>query len=165
MKYLKWVILAIVGLAIRIFLIEVLSESDNYYDGQFSIFTDLDYKVYLDGSLYESPYDRHTYRYSPLLAWIMAPSYTHNQKYGKYLLTAFDMLACFFYFKIFADRKGYHNIGGGIMVAALMYTNPFLIYLSIRGSCEGITMTLASAFLYFYFGGEANGNMTPEERA
>lgn len=39
-----------------------------------------------------------------------------------------------------------------------------MIYLSIRGSCEGITMTLGAAFWYFYFGGEANGNMSANER-
>lgn len=49
-------------------------------------------------------------------------------------------------------------------MAFLIFTNPFLVYLSIRGSCEGITMTLAFAFLYFYFGGEAHGNMSALER-
>lgn len=44
------------------------------------------------------------------------------------------------------------------------YLNPFLIYITIRGSCEGITMALASAFWYFYIGGDTNGNMNPEER-
>lgn len=33
--------------------------------------TDIDYKVYTDAAFYESPYDRHTYRYSPILAYLM----------------------------------------------------------------------------------------------
>lgn len=44
------------------------------------------------------------------------------------------------------------------------YLNPFLIFLGTRGSCEGVTMTLASSFWYFYFGAKSHGNITPEER-
>lgn len=39
-----------------------------------------------------------------------------------------------------------------------------MIYVTVRGSCEGITMALASAFWYFYFGGDVHGNMSPVER-
>ena len=63
------------------------------------------------------------------------------------------LIACFFFFKIFADRKDKLNINGGVLISILIFTNPFLIFLSVRGNCEGITLTLASAFLYFYFGG------------
>lgn len=77
---------------------------NNILEGKFNQLTDLDYKVYLDASLYESPYQRHTYRYSPLLALIMSPSYTIHQNFGKYLLAVFDLIACFFIFKICADR-------------------------------------------------------------
>lgn len=44
------------------------------------------------------------------------------------------------------------------------YLNPFLIYICIRGSCEGITMILAASFWYFYFGTKSHGNITPQER-
>lgn len=33
--------------------------------------TDIDYKVYTDAAYYDSPYERHTYRYTPLLAYMM----------------------------------------------------------------------------------------------
>jgi phosphatidylinositol glycan class M len=33
--------------------------------------TDIDYKVYTDAAHYDSPYQRHTYRYSPILAYMM----------------------------------------------------------------------------------------------
>ena len=39
-----------------------------------------------------------------------------------------------------------------------------LIYLTVRGSCEGITMALAAAFWCFYIGGDSNGNMSPVEK-
>lgn len=56
MKHTLWLIYAAIGLAIRIYIIETLSEGDNYYEGSYNMFTDLDYKVYLDASLYDSPY-------------------------------------------------------------------------------------------------------------
>jgi len=164
MEYGRWCLVALFGFALRIFIIQTLSKDDNYLEGKFNIFTDLDYKVYLDASLYDSPYERHTYRYSPILAWIMSPSYAFHQNFGKWLLATFDLIACFFFFKIFADRKDEVNRYGSVVISGLIFTNPFLIYLSIRGSCEGITMTLAAAFLYFYFGGEAHGNMSALER-
>ena len=94
----------------------------------------------------------------------MSPSYTFNQNFGKWVLAVFDMVACYFIFKIYASRKGEENRIGSLIAALIVYTNPFLIYLSIRGSCEGITMTLAFAFLYFYFGGEADGTMSALKR-
>ena len=164
MEYGRWLLLGLIGFALRIYIIQTLSKNDNYLAGEYSIFTDLDYKVYLDSSLYDSPYERHTYRYSPILSWIMSPSYTFHQNFGKWLLAFFDFLACFFTFKMFAGRGDKGGRYGPIVIAGIIYTNPFLIYLSIRGSCEGITMTLATAFLYFYFGGKANGNMSALER-
>jgi|JI6StandDraft_1071083.scaffolds.fasta_scaffold488740_2 phosphatidylinositol glycan class M len=75
MKPYSWFIFAVVGLAIRIYLIEIIYKGENYKDGVFSIFTDLDYKVYLDATQYQSPYERHTYRYSPILSYLVAPAY------------------------------------------------------------------------------------------
>lgn len=52
----RWTILALAGLAFRIWLIQISSKNDNYYEGVYSMLTDLDYKVYLDATLYDSPY-------------------------------------------------------------------------------------------------------------
>lgn len=95
-----------VGLAIRAYIIELASKGDNYYDGDFSIFTDLDYKVYLDASLYPSPYERHTYRYSPLLSYMVSPSYPDHELFGKYLIAFLDVIAAFFFYRIYIDREG-----------------------------------------------------------
>jgi len=164
MQFFKWLLIGLFGFGLRIFIIESLSKNDNYYEGDFNIFTDLDYKVYLDASLYDSPYERHTYRYSPLLALIMAPSYQYHQNFGKWLIAVFDLMAGFLIFKMHVSRKGEENLSGSLMTSFIIFTNPFLVYLSIRGSCEGITISIAYAFLYFYFGGSAHGNMSAIER-
>jgi phosphatidylinositol glycan class M len=50
-------------------------------------YTDIDYLVFTDGARYvadgKSPFLRSTYRYSPLLAFIMVPNVVITQVWGK----------------------------------------------------------------------------------
>lgn len=50
----------------------------------------------------------------------------------------------------------------GLIISMFTYLHPFVIFLGTRGSCEGITMTIASAFMYYYFSPEVHGNMSPQ---
>lgn len=82
-------------------------------------------------------------------------------------MACFDVLAMFFVYKIFEHRgKDDPNVKlKAAKLATYFYSlNPVLIYVTVRGSCEGITMALASAFWYFYVGGDCHGNMSPVER-
>ncbi|CDI74184.1 GPI mannosyltransferase 1, putative [Eimeria praecox] len=58
-------------------------------------FTDIDYKVYTDAAGHVlkggSPYDRHTYRYSPLVAYICLPNLLGVPFFGKLLFCCVDM--------------------------------------------------------------------------
>ena len=60
-------------------------------------YTDYDYKVYTDTSRYilegKNPYDRITYRYTPLLAYILIPNFLLFYKFGKFLLVFFDIIS------------------------------------------------------------------------
>jgi len=77
-KSASMILVAFVGLVIRLLFISYFSSGDHYYNGVFTNIVDVDYKVYLDASLYPSPYQRHTYRYSPILSYLMAPSYQYH---------------------------------------------------------------------------------------
>ena len=96
-----WIKIALIGLVIRVAAILYFSRNDNYYDGVFETIVDVDYKVYLDAAAYPSPYQRHTYRYSPLLAWMMSPSNYLHQCFGKIVIALFDVAAMVFMYKIF----------------------------------------------------------------
>lgn len=158
------IVVAVVGLLVRLLLIFNFSAGDNYYDGIFTNIVDVDYKVYLDSSLYDSPYQRHTYRYSPILSYLMAPSYQYHQLFGKVLIALCDFITIIFLYRTFMQRGKLDkkiNTKAAQIVSWFYCLNPVLIYLTVRGSCEGITMALAAAFWYFYVGGEMHGNMSP----
>lgn len=62
----------IIGLFLRLSLIGYAEIQDKYFNLKY---TDIDYSVYTDGANYVldggTPYDRHTYRYTPILAYLM----------------------------------------------------------------------------------------------
>ncbi|KAJ8928091.1 hypothetical protein NQ314_019371 [Rhamnusium bicolor] len=59
-------------------------------------YTDIDYKVFTDASRHvlngNSPYDRHTYRYSPLVAICLIPNVTLHHVFGKVLFSFIDII-------------------------------------------------------------------------
>ena len=81
----------IIALVIRIFLI-ILSEILLKYD---ITYADIDYSVFNDGAKhllkFESPYNRETYRYTPLLAFMVIPNHLININFGKFLFVLIDL--------------------------------------------------------------------------
>lgn len=59
-------------------------------------YTDVDYRVFTDAARhvvsYESPYKRHTYRYSPLMAILLIPNVLFHDCFGKLLFSIVDIL-------------------------------------------------------------------------
>nr|CAH7739068.1 unnamed protein product [Callosobruchus chinensis] len=81
------------SLTIRLLLIVY----GNYHDTILEVkYTDIDYKVFSDAArhvaLGGSPYDRSTYRYSPIVAIMLIPNITVHPSYGKLLFSLTDIL-------------------------------------------------------------------------
>lgn len=84
--------LLLFGAAVRAALLLLGSLQDAYLDVKY---TDIDYEVYTDAAhsvmAGGSPYDRSTYRYTPLLAWLMTPNILVHKAAGKVLFSAADI--------------------------------------------------------------------------
>lgn len=83
----------VVAFAVRLAFIAYGS----YHDKNSSVpYTDVDYKVFTDAARHvvsaKSPYDRHTYRYSPLLAILLVPNILLHECFGKLLFSLVDLL-------------------------------------------------------------------------
>lgn len=101
-KYHLWV-----AFVIR-FVLVVYGEFHDYYSEV--PYTDVDYKVFTDASrhYYEnnSPYDRHTYRYSPLLAVLLVPNIVIHKCFGKVLFSCIDVIVGLLIQKLVAYGRG-----------------------------------------------------------
>ena len=73
-------------------------------------FTDIDYKVVTDGARHlqngHSPFQRHTYRYTPLLAYSLLPNLFLHKSFGKVLFSIFDLLIGILIRAIIRDEFG-----------------------------------------------------------
>lgn len=95
----------IVSIVIRILLIIYGEIQDSLSEVPY---TDIDYKVVTDGARYvfknESPFQRHTYRYTPLLAYCLVPNILLHKSIGKILFSIGDILVAVLIHKIIIDE-------------------------------------------------------------
>ncbi len=124
-------------------------------------YTDIDYKVFTDAARHlsegGSPYERHTYRYTPLLAWMLLPNISLSYLFGKFLFSAFDIFAGQL---IYAFVKDVQQQRGGVSrsdvevrarVAALAWLyNPLVLGVSTRGNAEAVICTLVLVTLHLF---------------
>ncbi|KAF8070903.1 hypothetical protein HT031_000984 [Scenedesmus sp. PABB004] len=107
-------------------------------------YTDVDYAVFTDAARFvsagASPYDRATYRYSPLLAWALLPNVLLTRVWGKVLFSAADILAGWQIWRL-AALRGATPARAWWAVVAWLY-NPFTATISTRGSCDSLVTVL-----------------------
>lgn len=119
--------LLLIGLFIRLLFLCFIEYFERLNDVPL---TDVDYYVFTDAANYVnkglSPYQRHTYRYTPFLAWLLVPTSTFAP-FGKLVFIIFDVLC---------GALIMHESG---KYAALFYLfNPLTIGIAIRGNAEPV---------------------------
>ncbi|OAA62239.1 Mannosyltransferase, DXD [Cordyceps fumosorosea ARSEF 2679] len=117
-------------------------------------YTDIDYLVFTDAARIVasspgdgSPYDRATYRYTPLLAWLLAPT-AHRRLFdlGKVLFALADLVAGWLALRLLLRRGTPARRAGAF--AALWLWNPMVAAISTRGSAEGLLGALTMGLLW-----------------
>jgi phosphatidylinositol glycan class M len=103
-------------------------------------YTDIDYAVFTDAARFiahgKSPYLRSTYRYTPLLAWLMLPNIYIHAAFGKIVFCCADLLVGWILYR-----------QGGRSASMMWLFNPFVIGISTRGNAESIMCMLTLVIL------------------
>jgi phosphatidylinositol glycan class M len=116
-------------------------------------FTDVDYWVFTDAAAAiaagGSPFDRATYRYTPLLAMALLPNGWLGKAWGKAMFCAADLLAALFIAGILTRRMGVSDRATEILVNAGWLFNPLIFTISARGNAESLLCCLILGTVYF----------------
>ena len=142
-------------------------------------YTDIDYYVFTDAARFvargRSPYDRDTYRYTPLLAWLLLPTTRTSApggptiwfSFGKVVFAVADLIAGWLLILIFCspapprgtlassnkrpDSPSVHqnlSHASSLKYASIWLLNPMVATISARGSAEGLLGALVLATLW-----------------
>ncbi|RYP57444.1 hypothetical protein DL769_009469 [Monosporascus sp. CRB-8-3] len=132
-------------------------------------YTDIDYLVFTDAARFTfsqppaspsspssslpppSPYMRETYRYTPLLAWLLYPTTLPGTFWfssGKVLFAAADLLAGWLLLLILRRLDRGMPIRTALGWASIWLLNPMVAAISTRGSSEGVLGVLVTALLW-----------------
>ncbi|KAG2163276.1 hypothetical protein JADG_003015 [Aureobasidium aubasidani] len=128
--------------SISILLRAVLLLWGEYQDAHSPLkYTDIDYLVFTDASRYvyhnQSPYLRDTYRYTPLLAWLLYPTAWGNRWFcfGKAVFAAGDIVTGYLIFDLL-KKQGMEK-AKAMGFSCIWLLNPMVANISTRGSSEG----------------------------
>lgn len=103
-------------------------------------YTDVDYYVFADAAKFvsqgKSPYQRATYRYTPLLAWALTPNFWLSPYFGKLVFIIFDVLVGRSIHSLV--RHSGHSKETARNCALVWLVNPLSATVSSRGNAESI---------------------------
>lgn len=141
------------AILLRIILLFYGLIQDEYFPLKY---TDIDYFVFTDAARYvsrgQSPYQRETYRYTPILAWLLLPTTWHGAawfSFGKVVFAVADIVAGWLIVQVLRSP-----LGGGVTenralkYASIWLLNPMVATISTRGSSEGLLCVMVVALLW-----------------
>lgn len=129
------------GLVIRfiIIIISDLLESFNIFS-----YSDIDYTVFTDGAYYvsknQSPFKRETYRYSPIMAYVMLPNIYIHRTIGKYIFSICDVYSGYLIEALLRKQTKSKNENEFQFNSCLQYYNPLSIIICTRGSSDSLVI-------------------------
>ncbi|XP_054284926.1 GPI mannosyltransferase 1-like [Macrosteles quadrilineatus] len=139
-----------IGLTARLLLICYAEIQDKVSEVQY---TDIDYKVFTDAARHvfksESPYERYTYRYTPLIAYMLTPNVFFHPAWGKFLFSILDVVVAILIKKIVSLQ--YPNVSESMCVkcALAWLYNPLAIVISTRGNGDSLAAVLVILTILF----------------
>lgn len=112
-------------------------------------YTDIDYYVFTDAakfvSLNKSPFLRATYRYTPLLSWILIPTTFKNNElwfsFGKFIFIICDLITGYISMISLPNNFKFLSI--------IWLFNPMVITISTRGSSESLLTSFVLLTTYY----------------
>lgn len=116
-------------------------------------YTDIDYYVFTDAARFTahgfSPYDRETYRYTPLLAWMLLPTSWSNTwfSFGKILFAGGDIVAGWLILLVLRSSSNM-SMERALKFSSIWLLNPMVAAISTRGSSEGLLGVMVIALLW-----------------
>jgi len=133
------------GLSLRLFLawtLPLLLDDARWIPGV--AYTDIDYHVFTDAARHvaqgRSPYDRHTYRYTPFLAALLS---VLPKEGGRYLFCIADAICGWMIVRLRRSGRGNGESTAASLVDLLWWMyNPFAINICTRGSAESFMVLL-----------------------
>ena len=90
---------------------------------------------------------RPTYRYTPILAWLMTPNITWFAEFGKVIFIICDVLTGFFLYLLLKKRSCSEMMASAC--ASFWLLNPLPATVSSRGNAESIVAILVLGTLYY----------------
>lgn len=136
---------SLVSICAAIAVRAILVASGRIADVLFEVrYTDVDYDVFTDGARHvlegKSPYDRATFRYVPILAWLLVPNVTLFAEWGKVLFSICDMAIGSLLWSILVRHMHVPRDQAVRWVCGCFLLNPFTVNISTRGNADALVV-------------------------